>query len=54
MAFDGSNIYVAVCGIYDEKMNPMESAPHPKQLIYIKFSDTDGIRPGMIIRVKRS
>ncbi|MBQ9277738.1 MAG: U32 family peptidase [Lachnospiraceae bacterium] len=53
MSFDGSNIDVIVEGIYDEKMNPMESAPHPKQLLYIKFNDLNGIKPGMIIRVKR-
>ncbi len=32
---DGRNIQVAVKGILDEKGNAMESAPHPKQKLYI-------------------
>lgn len=50
MAFDGDNLDVVVEGIYDEKMMPMESAPHPKQLLYIKVSDKTGIEKGMVIR----
>ena len=53
MAFDGTNIEVTVEEIFDEKMNPMESAPHPKQFLYIKFDNINGIKPGMVIRVKR-
>ncbi len=32
---DGTNIEVVVQGIYDENYEPMESAPHPKQLLHI-------------------
>ncbi len=32
---DGRNIEVAVKAIYDEDGNPMESCPHPKQIIYV-------------------
>jgi putative protease len=32
---DGRNIEVTVRGIQDEDGNPMESAPHPKQTLYI-------------------
>lgn len=50
MLYNGDNKIVRVIGIYDEKMRPMESAPHPKQLLYIEISDTDGISDGMVIR----
>ena len=50
MDFDGNNIEVTVNGIYDENMNPMESAPHPKQLLYIDVDDNTRINRGMIIR----
>ena len=36
---DGSNIMVPVKGIYDEDGVPMESAPHPHQVLYV---DLDG------------
>ena len=36
---DGSNIMVPVKGIYDEDGVPMESAPHPQQVLYV---DLDG------------
>ena len=32
---DGRNIEVVVKGIYDEEGNPQESAPHPKQVLYV-------------------
>ncbi len=32
---DGRNIEVTVKGIYDEKGNLQESAPHPKQILYV-------------------
>ncbi|NCB93652.1 MAG: U32 family peptidase [Clostridia bacterium] len=32
---DGENIEVTVKGIRDEEGNPMESAPHPQQILYI-------------------
>lgn len=50
MLFDGDNKDVIVKGIKDERGVDMESAPHPKQLLYVKLSDTTGIEKGMIIR----
>ena len=32
---DGRNVLVTVKGITDEDGNTMESAPHPKQVLYI-------------------
>ena len=32
---DGDNLAVTVKGIWDEEGNPMESAPHPKQKLWI-------------------
>ena len=52
MLYDGTNAEVRVEAIYDERMSSMESAPHPKQLLYIKFSDNSKIEKGMIIRSK--
>lgn len=52
MLFDGSNADVRVEAIYDERMSSMESAPHPKQLLYIKIDDMTNIKKGMIIRSK--
>ena len=34
----GDNILVTVDGMYDADMNPVESCPHSKQLIYLKLS----------------
>ncbi|MBQ9609070.1 MAG: U32 family peptidase [Lachnospiraceae bacterium] len=52
MDFDRDNIEVTVEGIFDEKMTPMESAPHPKQLLYISLDRCEGIKKGMIIRAR--
>ncbi|MGN0436789.1 MAG: U32 family peptidase, partial [Wujia sp.] len=52
MLFEGANKEACVEAIYDEKMHPQESAPHPKQLIYVKLSDINDIKKGMIIRLK--
>ncbi len=52
MMFDGTNKDVRVEAIYDERMNSMDSAPHPKQLLYLKVSDDTQIENGMIIRSK--
>lgn len=52
MLFDGKNADVRVEAIYDERMSSMESAPHPKQLLYIKIDDMTKIKKGMIIRSK--
>ncbi len=34
----GDNVMVTVDGMYDADMNPVESCPHSKQLIYLKLS----------------
>lgn len=52
MLFDGENRTVIVEGIFDEKMTPMESAPHPKQLLYVRVDHTEGIKTGMIMRTE--
>ena len=52
MLFDGTNKIAKVSGIFDEKMMPMESAPHPKQLLYIKLDTIEDMKPGMIMRSK--
>ncbi|MBR4058231.1 MAG: U32 family peptidase [Lachnospiraceae bacterium] len=35
---NGDNVLVTVDGMYDADMNPVESCPHSKQLIYLKLS----------------
>ena len=50
MMFDGSNKTVKVEGIKDEYGVDMESAPHPKQKLYVTLSDIGGISEGMILR----
>ena len=35
---NGENLLVTVEGMYDGEMNPVESCPHSKQLIYLKLS----------------
>lgn len=52
MLFDGANKTVTVEGIFDEKMIPMESAPHPKQLLYVRVDDMEGIKTGMVMRTE--
>mgnify|MGYP000470589463 CR=1 FL=1 len=52
MAFDGKNVDVEVLAIHDEHGTEMKSAPHPKQLLYVKVSDSEKIRKGMIIRTR--
>ena len=37
METDGTNECVKVLGIYDEEGNYMESAPHPKQKLFVEF-----------------
>ena len=34
---DGRDIETTVLGLYDEKFKPVESAPHPKQLLYVEL-----------------
>ncbi len=50
MLFDGNNQTVVVKAIYDEKMRPMESAPHPQQMLYVEL-DAD-LPMGTILRKK--
>ena len=52
MLFDGTNAEARVEAIYDERMSSMESAPHPKQLLYIRFNNSSMIEKGIIIRSK--
>ena len=35
---DGKNVLVKVESLLDEEGNPMESAPHPKQKLFVKLS----------------
>ena len=35
---DGRNIEVQVCGIFNEDGEPRESAPHPKEVLYVDLS----------------
>lgn len=50
MGFDGDNIDCTVEGIYDEEGVPMESAPHPKQMLKVRLGVKLDV--GMIIRRK--
>ncbi|MGN0152427.1 MAG: U32 family peptidase [Wujia sp.] len=52
MLFDGDNKNVRVEAIFDEKMTPMESAPHPKQKLYIRLNDIEDVTGGMVMRSK--
>ena len=47
---DGTNLEVTVKAIEDEEGNPMESAPHPKQMIYVDFGQK--IKEGYLLRRK--
>ena len=38
---DGRNVPVKVTGIKDEEGNPMESAPHSKQKLFVSFEPGD-------------
>lgn len=40
---DGENIPVKVEELLDENGNPMESAPHPKQKLFVKLSEKAGV-----------
>ncbi|MCR4651940.1 MAG: U32 family peptidase [Lachnospiraceae bacterium] len=48
---DGSNVETIVRAIYDEEGNSMESAPHPKQQLYIDLSVCP--EPYNLLRVER-
>ena len=38
---DGRNIPVRVQALYDEEMQPVDSAPHPKQKLYLDLAETE-------------
>lgn len=48
MDFDGTNIPCQVEKIYNDKMEEMESAPHPKMQLYVKLDRP--VSAGMILR----
>ena len=47
----GENIPVRVLDMYDEEGNPVESCPHPKQVIDVRLSETPAV--GDILRVEK-
>ena len=48
MEFDGTNISCRVEEIYNDKMEKMESAPHPKMQLYVRLDRP--VSAGMILR----
>lgn len=52
MLFDGSNVVLKVQGIYDDRLLPMDSAPHPKQLLYVDLGQP--LLEGTILRRRES
>lgn len=48
---DGTDIPVRVLAMYDEDGNPVESCPHPKQVIDVRLSEMPAV--GDILRVER-
>ncbi|MCM1567879.1 MAG: U32 family peptidase [Roseburia sp.] len=48
---DGRNIQATVEAMYDEKLQPQESAPHSKQVIWLQLSETP--RQYDLLRVER-
>jgi putative protease len=48
MNFDGTNTLCTVLQIYNEKMEPVESAPHPKEQLCVKLDKP--VEAGMILR----
>ena len=48
MNFDGPNTVCRVEEIYNDRMEPMESAPHPKMQLYVKLDRP--VSAGMILR----
>ena len=47
---DGRNVEVLVESIMDEQGNAQESAPHPKQILYVRL--TEEAEAGDILRRK--
>ena len=56
MQKDGSNAFYQVAEILDEEGKTMQSAPHPKQEIYVKLLPLDeehkGLEEGLVLRRK--
>jgi hypothetical protein len=52
MAFDGANIPALVTSIEDEHHIKQESAPHPKQKLFVTLfcQQADKVKPGMLLR----
>ena len=50
MVPDGSNRILPVLELLDENRTPVESAPHPKQEIWIRFPER--LKPGWLLRRK--
>lgn len=50
MYFDGSNEELTVKGIWNEKLEPVESAPHPKEALTVDLGKT--LPTGIILRRK--
>ena len=55
---DGRNIPVRVAGLYDENLNPVESAPHAQQTLWLFLLDEENLTDvaaaeGDILRVKK-
>ena len=48
MMFDGTNKILTVKGIWNEDMQPVESAPHPKEKLTVDFGET--LEKGIILR----
>ena len=48
MNFDGTNTVCRVEEVYNDRMEPMESAPHPKMQLYVKLDRP--VSAGMILR----
>ena len=48
MNFDGTNTVCRVEAIYNDRMEPMKSAPHPKMQLYVKLDRPVSV--GMILR----
>jgi hypothetical protein len=52
MAFDGENIPATVVSIEDENHICQESAPHPKQKLFVTLSlkQPEKVKTGMVLR----
>lgn len=51
MLFDGSNKFLTVQAIYNEKGESVESAPHPKEKLVVDLGEK--LEPGILLRLRR-